>query len=140
MGLPFPLIVWDSPDVRTIDRQLRQTFYVREIKLVTRIVSIANWRKVDRSSHAKAGDVTRSYWRTQHMNVDEETVRQLATMIWETEGKPEGHHERHWQMATKLAESVAMTPSRGVDRAAVEALLPDQPEPDQSEKPGPERR
>ncbi|WP_341523503.1 DUF2934 domain-containing protein [Pseudomonas sp. G.S.17] len=75
------------------------------------------------------------------MNVDEETVRQLATMIWETEGKPEGHHERHWQMATKLAESVAMTPSRSVDRAAVEALLPDpdQPDRDQSETPGPER-
>ncbi|WP_065834098.1 DUF2934 domain-containing protein [Pseudomonas syringae] len=74
------------------------------------------------------------------MNVDEETVRQLATMIWETEGKPEGHHERHWQMATKLAESVAMTPSRSVDRAAVEALLPDADphDPDLSEKPGPE--
>ena len=108
---------------------------------MTRIVSIVNWRNVGRSAYAKAGDVTRSYWRTQHMNVDEETVRQLATMIWETEGKPEGHHERHWQMATKLAESVAMTPSRSVDRAAVEALLPDadQLDLDQPDKPDPER-
>lgn len=70
------------------------------------------------------------------MSVDEETVRQLATMIWETEGKPDGHHDRHWQMATKLAESVALTPSRSVDRASVEALLPDADHPDE---PGTER-
>lgn len=70
------------------------------------------------------------------MNVDEETVRQLAIMIWETEGRPEGHHERHWQMATKLAESVAMTPSRGVNRPNIEGLLPETDHPDE---PGPDR-
>jgi hypothetical protein len=59
------------------------------------------------------------------MTVDEETVRQLAKMIWETEGMPEGQDMRHWQMATKLAESVAMTPPRNAHPLNVEALIPE---------------
>lgn len=58
------------------------------------------------------------------MNVDEETVRQLAQMIWETEGKPEGQEARHWEMATRLAESAAMAPTRAPGKHKVETLFP----------------
>ncbi|SEP61552.1 Protein of unknown function [Pseudomonas sp. NFACC02] len=58
------------------------------------------------------------------MNVDEEAVRQLAQLIWETEGRPEGQDARHWEMATKLAESAAMAPVRTPHRAKVDTLFP----------------
>lgn len=58
------------------------------------------------------------------MNVDEETVRQLAQLIWETEGQPVGQEARHWEMATKLAESAAMAPVRTSHRATVNTLFP----------------
>lgn len=59
------------------------------------------------------------------MNVDEEAVRQLAQLIWETEGQPEGQEARHWEMATKLAESAAMAPVRTPHRHAVDTLFPE---------------
>lgn len=46
------------------------------------------------------------------MQIDESLVRDLAQGIWETEGKPDGHGVRHWEMATKLAESVARANTR----------------------------
>lgn len=58
------------------------------------------------------------------MDVDEETVRQLAQLIWETEGKPEGQEQRHWDMATRLAESAAMAPVRSSSRHRVDTLFP----------------
>lgn len=59
------------------------------------------------------------------MNVDEEAVRQLAQMIWETEGKPDGQQARHWEMATRLAESAAMAPTRTAHRPKkAETLFP----------------
>lgn len=39
------------------------------------------------------------------MSVNEETIRQSANQIWESEGRPEGHAERHWKQAVILAES-----------------------------------
>ena len=58
------------------------------------------------------------------MSVDEEAVRQLAQLIWETEGRPEGQESRHWEMATKLAESAAMAPVRTSSRHRVDTLFP----------------
>lgn len=60
------------------------------------------------------------------MDIDQDTIRQLAEAIWETEGKPEGQQERHWEMATKLAESAAMAPVRtGNKRHRMDALFPE---------------
>jgi len=58
------------------------------------------------------------------MSVDEEAVRQLAQLIWETEGRPEGQEARHWEMATKLAESAAMAPVRASHRHRADTLFP----------------
>lgn len=69
-------------------------------------------------------------WLTQRcrgegMSVDEEAVRQLAQLIWETEGRPQGQEDRHWEMATKLAESAAMAPTKGPYRPSVDTLFPE---------------
>jgi len=45
------------------------------------------------------------------MSIDEKRVREFAFQIWESEGKPEGQAERHWQMAIKLAQSEAAVPA-----------------------------
>lgn len=39
------------------------------------------------------------------MSSDEDRIRELAYQIWESEGRPEGQTEKHWEMARKLAES-----------------------------------
>lgn len=36
---------------------------------------------------------------------DEESIRELAEQIWESEGKPEGQAARHWAMAIELLKS-----------------------------------
>lgn len=41
------------------------------------------------------------------MNTLEQRIREFAYQIWESEGKPHGHTERHWNMACKLAETHA---------------------------------
>jgi hypothetical protein len=46
------------------------------------------------------------------MSTDEKRIRQFAYEIWESEGKPEGHEARHWEMARKLAEAEALAPSK----------------------------
>ena len=46
------------------------------------------------------------------MSVEEKRVREFAYQIWESEGKPEGQEERHWDMARKLAEAEALAPRR----------------------------
>jgi len=58
------------------------------------------------------------------MNVDEDAVRQLAQLIWETEGQPQGQEARHWEMATKLAESAAMAPVRAHKGHKLDTLFP----------------
>lgn len=35
----------------------------------------------------------------------EQRIRELAHQIWESEGRPEGHDIRHWEMAIKLLDS-----------------------------------
>ena len=39
------------------------------------------------------------------MNLHEQQVREFAYQIWESEGRPMGHSERHWEMACKLVAS-----------------------------------
>lgn len=41
------------------------------------------------------------------MKINERRVRELAYQIWESEGRPEGQHDRHWRMARSLAETEA---------------------------------
>jgi len=44
------------------------------------------------------------------MSVDEKRIREFAYQIWESEGKPVGEEERHWDMGRKLAEAEALAP------------------------------
>lgn len=46
------------------------------------------------------------------MSTDDKRIREFAYQIWESEGKPEGHEARHWEMARKLAEAEALAPSK----------------------------
>ncbi|WP_417702555.1 DUF2934 domain-containing protein [Pseudomonas sp.] len=50
------------------------------------------------------------------MNIDEQRIREFAFQIWESEGRPHGQDERHWQMATKLAEAEAQAQSTAKPR------------------------
>jgi len=70
------------------------------------------------------------------MSVDEEAVRQLAELIWETEGKPHGQEARHWDMATRLAESAAMAPARSRERRKADRRKPDTLFPSPDNEPG----
>jgi hypothetical protein len=48
----------------------------------------------------------------------EQWIRETAYRLWEEEGRPIGQADRHWQMATKLADQVEQTtsaPARVVD-------------------------
>ena len=63
------------------------------------------------------------------MSIDEKRVREFAFQIWESEGKPEGQAERHWQMAIKLAASEAGVPAanktvKGKSLAAPHPAIP----------------
>lgn len=91
-----------------------------------RLVSGLSGQQVDTDLevYLRAENGLQRYERGACMNVDEETVRQLARLIWETEGQPEGQDARHWEMATKLAESAAMAPVRNAHRATVNTLFP----------------
>lgn len=65
------------------------------------------------------------------MDIDEATIRELAQAIWDVEGRPEGQEVRHWEMATRLAESAAMAPRRTASAARIDPLFPEPPpEPD----------
>ncbi|MHC8320547.1 DUF2934 domain-containing protein [Pseudomonas sp. GB2N2] len=46
------------------------------------------------------------------MSTEDKRIREFAYQIWESEGKPEGHDSRHWEMARKLAEAEALAPSK----------------------------
>jgi len=68
------------------------------------------------------------------MSVNEETIRKLARQIWEDEGKPDGQSERHWKLATDIAqrdENNTHQGKRSIDPS--EATGPTEPEqPDQT--------
>ena len=55
------------------------------------------------------------------MSTDDKRVREFAYQIWESEGKPEGQEERHWEMARKLAEAEALAPSKSPKAAGSKA-------------------
>ncbi|MBK5438016.1 DUF2934 domain-containing protein [Pseudomonas sp. TH32] len=52
------------------------------------------------------------------MSTEDKRIRELAHQIWESEGKPHGEDARHWEMARKLAEAEALTPSKTPKAAA----------------------
>lgn len=52
------------------------------------------------------------------MSTEDKRIRELAHQIWESEGKPHGEDARHWEMARKLAEAEALTPSKAPKAAA----------------------
>ncbi|MCX7079210.1 MAG: DUF2934 domain-containing protein [Pseudomonas sp.] len=55
------------------------------------------------------------------MSTDEKRVREFAYQIWESEGKPEGQEARHWEMARKLAEAEALTPTKSSKTSTTKA-------------------
>ena len=58
------------------------------------------------------------------MSNEDKRVRELAHQIWESEGKPHGEDTRHWEMARKLAEAEALTPSKPKAKAAAKPKAP----------------
>ncbi|QJD60528.1 DUF2934 domain-containing protein [Pseudomonas sp. gcc21] len=50
------------------------------------------------------------------MTADEQRIRDFAYQIWESEGRPSGKHERHWEMARKLVEAENQEAARPVVR------------------------
>ncbi|MFS2157197.1 DUF2934 domain-containing protein [Pseudomonas sp. Pseusp122] len=58
------------------------------------------------------------------MNADEKRIREFAYQIWESEDKPHGQEERHWEMARKLAEAEALAPDKTTTRKAAKPKLP----------------
>ncbi|MDH7800513.1 MULTISPECIES: DUF2934 domain-containing protein [unclassified Rhizobium] len=54
------------------------------------------------------------------MNHDREAaIREKARAIWEREGKPDGHHERHWMEAEREVSAAAgAAKARGKNGAA----------------------
>ena len=61
------------------------------------------------------------------MSPEDKRIRELAHQIWESEGKPHGQDTRHWEMARKLAEAEALTPSK--PKAAAKPPKPSAPGP-----------
>ncbi|PBQ02922.1 hypothetical protein CCL07_15070 [Pseudomonas congelans] len=59
------------------------------------------------------------------MSADEKRIRDFAYQIWESEGKPYGHDERHWEMARKLAEAEALAPNKSSVRKSTKPKLPE---------------
>lgn len=55
------------------------------------------------------------------MSTDDKRIREFAYQIWESEGRPEGHEARHWEMARKLAEAEALAPGNKVKVAPSKA-------------------
>ncbi|MCC8538359.1 DUF2934 domain-containing protein [Xanthomonas codiaei] len=47
-------------------------------------------------------------------------LRQLAQEIWEAEGRPDGHADRHWAMAERLVAAE----ERAAEQAAEHAVTP----------------
>ncbi|WP_041021135.1 DUF2934 domain-containing protein, partial [Pseudomonas sp. SHC52] len=57
------------------------------------------------------------------MSTDDKRIREFAYQIWESEGKPAGQEERHWEMARKLAEAEALAPSKPAKAAGKPAAV-----------------
>lgn len=65
------------------------------------------------------------------MNKNEQRIRELAYDIWVSEGRPDGESERHWEMASKLAEAESGKPTeKPASRARKTATKPIDATPD----------
>ncbi|MCC4585802.1 DUF2934 domain-containing protein [Xanthomonas melonis] len=47
-------------------------------------------------------------------------LRQLAQEIWEAEGRPDGHADRHWAMAERLVDAE----ERAAEQATEQVVTP----------------
>lgn len=45
------------------------------------------------------------------MNLNENRIRDLAYQIWESEGRPDGHASRHWNIACRMAAETSSADS-----------------------------
>ncbi|AMK31798.1 DUF2934 domain-containing protein [Pseudomonas mosselii] len=61
------------------------------------------------------------------MSVEEKRIREFAYQIWESEGKPAGQENRHWEMACKLAEAEALAPKAAPRKKAATKPKPATP-------------
>ncbi|RYE01356.1 MAG: DUF2934 domain-containing protein [Sphingobacteriales bacterium] len=59
------------------------------------------------------------------MNINEQRVREYAYQIWESEGRPVGHSDRHWEMASRLAQSDNSVPTPPSE--PIEPISPGEP-------------
>ena len=55
------------------------------------------------------------------MSTDDKRIREFASQIWESAGKPAGQEARHWEMACKLAEAEALAPKKPAKSTASKA-------------------
>ena len=69
------------------------------------------------------------------MSTEDKRIRELAHQIWESEGKPHGQDTRHWEMARKLAEAEALTPSKPKAKTAAKPKAAPKPKPPAEKKP-----
>jgi hypothetical protein len=80
------------------------------------------------------------------MTDDDQPIRELAYRIWEEEGRPEGHAERHWAMARRNLEAAtpeaeamppgtADTTTGGIGKAAMPGPQTGRPEGPKAEPP-----
>ena len=68
------------------------------------------------------------------MSHDDKRIREFAYQIWESEGRPDGQHDRHWEMAHKLAQAEALAPTKLAPKAA-KPKAPAKPKPPAEKKP-----
>lgn len=62
------------------------------------------------------------------MNAHEQRIREFAHQIWESEGCPNGHEYRHWEMACKLAEAANSSyPEEKVTGQIKSVIAPEEP-------------
>ncbi|MBJ9974016.1 DUF2934 domain-containing protein [Pseudomonas sp. S75] len=55
---------------------------------------------------------------------DEKHIREFAYQLWESEGKPEGRDQEHWEKAVKLAKAKSQTPDAKPKKAPAKAKAP----------------
>ncbi|HYC03004.1 MAG TPA: DUF2934 domain-containing protein [Azospirillaceae bacterium] len=61
---------------------------------------------------------------------DDERIRQRAHQIWESEGRPEGREQAHWDMARELVaqeQNVDLTLERNPSQGPDDVALREQP-------------
>lgn len=54
----------------------------------------------------------------------EDEIRRRAYSIWESEGRPDGHHERHWLQATKEVDAATEKGAGEAQKPIDPALMP----------------